>query len=197
MSKRIHGLLAGLALLGAFHVSLSHDAEREARAVLLVAHPEFRDPAWQQTVLIAAPLPGGGHVGVILNRPTSTTLGELFPDHESSAKVADPVHFGGPFSTHALIAVVRSRESPGHSAFALTNELFLSIDGATIDRVIEQTPGAARYYVGLVLWQPGELQLELAKGLWSLHEADAATVFRKDMEGLWLELSSVPRRLRV
>ena len=197
MSKRIQGLLAGLALLAAFQVSSAQHAELEARAVLLVAHPEFRDPAWYQTVLLAAPLPNGGHVGVILNRPTSTTLGELFPDHASSAKLADPVHFGGPFSTDALIAVVRSRESPGTGAFPLTNELFLAVNGPTIDRVIEQTPRAARYYVGLVVWQPGELQLELAKGLWSLHEADPATVFRKDMEGLWLELSSLARRVRV
>jgi hypothetical protein len=81
-----------------------------------------------QTVLIAAPLPNGGHVRVI-------------------PKVADPVHFGGPFSTDALIAVVRSRESPGTGAFALTRELFLAVDGQTIDRVIEQTPQAARLRV--------------------------------------------------
>ena len=197
MSTRIKGLLAGLALFGMFQVASAQPADFEAKTVLLVAHPEFRDPAWYQTVLIAAPLPNGGHVGVILNRPTRTTLGELFPDHASSAKVADPVHFGGPFSTDALIAVVRSRESPGTGAFALAKELFLAVDGPTIDRVIEQTPQAARYYVGLVVWRPGELQLELAKGLWSLHEADAGTVFRKDMEGLWRELSSAARGLHV
>jgi putative transcriptional regulator len=197
MSKRIQALLAGLVLLGAFQVPPAQAADLEAKSVLLVAHPEFHDPAWYQTVLLAAPLPDGGHVGVILNRPTRTTLGELFPDHGSSAKVADPVHFGGPFATDALIAVVRSRESPGSGAFALANELFLAVDGRTIDRVIEQTPQAARYYVGLVVWQPGELKLELAKGLWSLREADAGTVFRKDMEGLWRELSSTAPGLRV
>jgi putative transcriptional regulator len=184
-------------MLGVLQFSSAQHADFETNSVLLVAHPEFRDPAWYQTVLLAAPLPNGGHVGVILNRPTRTTLGELFPGHASSAKVADPVHYGGPFATDALIAVVRSRESPGTDGFALANELFLAVDGPTIDRVIEQTPQAARYYVGLVVWQPGELKLELAKGLWSLREADAGTVFRQDMEGLWRELSSTARGLRV
>lgn len=191
------GLLAGLALFGMAQVASAQPADYEAKSMLLVAHPQFRDPAWHETVLLAAPLPNGGHVGVILNRPTQTTLGELFPEHASSAKVADPVHFGGPFSTDALIAVVRSRESPGSGALALAKGLFLAVDGRTIDRVIEQTPQAARYYVGLVVWRPGELQLELAKGLWTLREADAGTVFRKDMETLWRELSNPAPGLRV
>jgi putative transcriptional regulator len=194
--QRGHQLLVGLVLLGAFQAAPAQPADLEAKSVLLVAHPELRDPAWRETVLIAAPLPNGGHVGLILNRPTQTRLGELFPDHASSAKVADPVHFGGPFSTDALIALVRSRESPGAGTFALGAGLYLAVDGSTIDRVIEQTPQAARYYVGLVLWRPGELRAELAKGLWSLREADAGTVFRQDMEGLWRELSSTARGLR-
>ena len=195
MTRLVRTLLAGFALLGT--VQLSQGANFEAQAVLLVAHPEFRDPAWLQTVLLAAPLPNGGHVGVIINRPTNTTLGELFPGHASSQKVVDPVHFGGPLSPDALVAVVRSDDSPGAGSFALSGELFLAIAGRTIDRVIEQTPQAARYYVGLIVWQPGELEMELAKGLWSVREADVHTVFRKDTKELWQELSRPARGLRV
>lgn len=204
MTKLLKALLAaGMTLLGALHLSpvtaapRVAEAELEAEAVLLVAHPHFRDPMWLQTVLLAAPLPNGGHVGVIINRPTTATLGKLFPDHASSQKVADPVYFGGPFSTSALVAVVKSDSNPGKGSFALTKELFLTVDGQTIDRVIEQRQEAARYYVGLVLWRPGELELELAKGLWSVLDADVRTVFRKDMEGLWKELSRATSELRV
>jgi putative AlgH/UPF0301 family transcriptional regulator len=68
---------------------------QEEDAVLLVAHPQFRDLDYRQTVLLASPAPNGGHVGVILNRPTRRTLGSLFPDHEPSKKVVDPVYYGG------------------------------------------------------------------------------------------------------
>ena len=203
MSKLIQALFAGAAALGVLHLSSAsaappaQAADFEAQAVLLVAHPEFRDPLWLQTVLLAAPLPDGGHVGVIINRPTSARLGELFPGHASSQKIADPVHFGGPFSSDALVAVVRSDDSPGAGSLALGGELFLAIAGRTIDRVIEQTPQAARYYVGLVVWQPGELQTELDKGLWSVREADVHTVFRKETKELWQELSLPARALRV
>ena len=82
-------------------------------AMILVAHPAFRDLEYRQTVLLAAPAPNGGHVGVILNRPTRRSLGSLFPEHEPSKKVQEPVFYGGPFSRGALVALVRSDNTPG------------------------------------------------------------------------------------
>lgn len=195
MTMLAKALFAGSALLGGIalaHVAAAQPAPQGgvgAQTVLLAAHPELRDPDWVETVLLAAPLPDGGHVGVIINRPTSTTLGELFPEHASSQKIVDPVHYGGPVSTHAVVALVKSAASPGTGSLALSAGLYLAVAGRTVDRVIEQTPQAARYYVGLVVWQPGELEMELAKGLWSVHRADPRTVFRKDTNGLWHELS--------
>ena len=57
-------------------------------------------------MLLVAPAPTGGHVGVILNRPTRRTLSSLFPEHEPSKKVVDPVYYGGPFSRGALVAIL-------------------------------------------------------------------------------------------
>src|SRR5260221_7729508 len=74
---------------------------QQEEALLLIAHPAFRDLEYRQTVLLAAPAPSGGHVGVILNRPTKRSLGSLFPEHEPSKKVVDPVYYGGPFSPGA------------------------------------------------------------------------------------------------
>ena len=65
-------------------------AQGQDDALILIAHPAFRDLEYRQTVLIAAPAPNGGHVGVILNRPTRRSLGSLFPEHEPSKKVHRP-----------------------------------------------------------------------------------------------------------
>ena len=40
-------------------------AQLQEDAMLLVAHPAFRDLEYRQTVLLAAPALNGGHVGVI------------------------------------------------------------------------------------------------------------------------------------
>lgn len=169
---------------------------QEDEAVFLVAHPMFRDLDYRQTVLIAAPAPNGGHVGVIINRPTRRSLGSLFPEHEPSKKVIDPVYYGGPFSRGALVALVKAEETPGAGSVQLMKHLYMAFRANTIDHVIESTPNEARYYVGYVGWRPGELRREIDRGLWSVLDADLDVVFRKDTEGMWEELLQQTRRIR-
>src|SRR5205823_14042209 len=99
--------------------ALAVPAAAQDEAMILVAHPAFRDLEYRQTVLIAAPAPNGGHVGVILNRPTKRSLGSLFPEHEPSKKVIDPVYYGGPFSRGALVALAKADNTPGAGAVLL------------------------------------------------------------------------------
>ena len=171
-------------------------AAQDDDAVILVAHPAFRDLDYRQTVLLAAPVPNGGHVGVILNRPTRGTLGSLFPEHEPSKKVIDPVYYGGPFSRGALVALVKTESTPGTGAVMLMKNLYMAFPVKTIDRIIETTPNDARFYIGYVLWRPGELKGEIDRGVWSVLGANTDLVFRKDMDGLWEELLQQTKRIR-
>jgi putative transcriptional regulator len=181
----------------ALALSLPGLAQAQAEdAVILIAHPAFRDIEYRQTVLVAAPVPSGGHVGVILNRPTRRSLGSLFPEHEPSKKVVDPVYYGGPFSRGALVALVRADSAPGAGSVMLMKNLYLAFRANTIDHVIEATPNEARYFVGYVGWRPGELKGEIDRGLWSVQSAELDTIFRKDTEGLWEELQQQSKRIR-
>jgi putative transcriptional regulator len=171
-------------------------AHAQDEAILLVAHPAFRDLEYRQTVLLAAPAPNGGHVGVIINRPTRRSLGSLFPEHEPSKKVADPVYYGGPFSRGALVALVKAENTPGAGTVLLMKNLYLAFRANTIDHVIETTPNEARYFVGYVGWRPGELKSEIDRGLWAVQNAEIDIVFRKDTEGMWEELQQASRRIR-
>lgn len=182
--------LAALALPGAGSALAQEDA------MILVAHPAFRDMEYRQTVLIAAPGPSGGHVGVILNRPTRRSLGSLFPEHQPSKQVVEPVYYGGPFSRQALVALVKAESSPGAGAVLLMKNLYLAFRANVIDQVIETTPNEARYFVGYVGWRPGELNSEIERGLWSVQNAELETIFRKETDGLWEELQQASRRIR-
>jgi putative transcriptional regulator len=177
-------------------LSLPGFAAAQEEALLLVAHPAFRDLEYRQTVLIAAPAPNGGHIGVILNRPTRRSLSSLFPEHEPSKKVVEPVFYGGPFSRGALVALVRADHAPGTGTVPLMRNLYLAFRANTIDQVIEATPNEARYFVGYVGWRPGELKGEIDRGLWSVMNAEIDTVFRKDTDGLWEDLLQSSKRIR-
>src|SRR5258706_1869190 len=110
-------LLRSVLALGA--IALSAPAVAQDEAMMLIAHPAFRDLEYRQTVLLAAPAPNGGHVGVILNRPTRRSLGSLFPEHEPSKKVLDPVYYGGPFSRGAPVDPGPAVHSPRASSGSL------------------------------------------------------------------------------
>ena len=165
-------LFAGAACAG------PHD-----KPTLLVASPEMEGP-YAQTVLVAVPV-GKAHLGFIVNRATEVRLATLFPGHAASAKVIDPVYYGGPEMDEAVFAVVR--RNPGADALRLVGEVFLVADADAVDRVIERTPNDARYFAGFVGWQPGELASEIEAGYWHVTEADPS-VFWQDNHALWEEL---------
>jgi putative transcriptional regulator len=177
-------LSAALAPILAAH-SLESDP---AGAMMLVAEPRLIDPDYRGTVLLAVPVDDHRHVGIIINRPTGRSLASLFPEHRPSKLVRDPVYFGGPMLRQALFALVRADHTPGAGSIRMTNELFLAVRGAVVDRIIEETPNAARYYVGYVVWRPYELRQEIDRGLWYVMNADSELVFRKDPARLWKDL---------
>jgi putative transcriptional regulator len=174
----------GLLALPAVH---AQDSDISG-AVMLVASPRLVDSDYRKTVLLAVPVDNNRHVGIIINRPTGRSLASLFPEHQPSKLVRDPVYFGGPMLRQAIFAVVHADHTPGTGSIQMMKELFLATQGAVVDHIIEQTPNEARYYVGYVAWRPGELRLEVDRGLWYVLDADPDLVFRKNPAGLWDEL---------
>ncbi|HEU4921608.1 MAG TPA: YqgE/AlgH family protein [Burkholderiales bacterium] len=162
-------------------------AEDVSDSIILVAKRHVQDKLYGSTILIARPIGGERHVGFIVNKPTQMTLGKLFPQHEPSRKVADPVFLGGPVSPEVIFALVQSRESPGGRSIRILDDLYLAIDSAIVDRVIERQPSQARFLAGMVLWRPGELNEELRRGLWCMQNARADIILRKP-DTMWEDL---------
>lgn len=173
--------LAYLLLL--FAAAAAH-AQNLERPLLLVASPELQG-AYSKTALLVFPM-RGQHAGFILNRSTDVKLASVFPEHAPSAKVADPIYFGGPEMVDSLFALVR--KDPGKGAVQVQGDLFVTAEAETVDRIIEQTPNDARYFAGFVGWRPGELAKEINSGYWYVEDLDAAQVFRDDTGVMWEEL---------
>ncbi len=178
------------ALVGVFAASLllcgasGAPAQDLAKPMLLVATPGLQGP-YTRTALLVVPM-GDKHIGFILNRATDATLAKVFPEHAPSAKVLEPIYFGGPEASDAIFAVLR--RDPGEPSIRLFGDLFMTGNGKSIDRIIEQTPNEARYFAGFVGWMPEELAAEVESGYWYVAEADAALVFQKNTSAMWEDL---------
>lgn len=177
MKKALVAVLLIVAALAARGADLD-------KPLLLVAAPELQG-LYSHTALLVVPM-RGQHIGFILNRATDVKLAALFPDHAPSAKVADPVYFGGPERADAIFAVVP--RDPGEASIRLFGELYVTAHAQVVDRIIEQTPNDARYFAGFVGWRPGELAAEIEAGYWHVAEPDAALVFSKDAGTMWESL---------
>ena len=163
-------------------------------AVILVAKRSLQGP-YGSTIVLARPLDAGRHVGVIINKPTQTRLGSLFPNHEPSRKVADPVFLGGPMGAEVIFALVQRKDSPGNRSLMIAPGLYLATDSRVVDRIIESEPAQARFFAGVVVWQAGELGEELRRGMWFVQEPRSELVLRKSTEGMWEEMVNRLERL--
>jgi putative AlgH/UPF0301 family transcriptional regulator len=160
-----------------------------ASPMVLVATPALGATEYRETVLLALPVRDGSHFGLthfgfILNRPTDLQVAALFSGQEAVRRVGARVHIGGPLMADALFALVRGQGKPGQNLFAVTPELSAALRADAVDRVIADRPWDARFFVGLVGWQAGELAAELRAGAWDVIAPKADVVLSTDSAGL-------------
>jgi putative transcriptional regulator len=168
-------------------VAIARD-ERVDEPVILVATPQLRDRLYSASVLIVTPIGRGQHIGFIINHPTPVKLSEMFPDHAPSKKVTEPIFLGGPENKGALFALVQRQGRANTGRLALASNLYLEIERDKVDGVIENEYEQARFFAGVVVWQPGELAAEIKRNFWYVQDADADLVLRKSTRGMWEEL---------
>jgi putative transcriptional regulator len=192
LAERLLLRLGGLLILLMCAVGSASAADAPG-PVLLIATDRLEGSGYNETVLIAVPLRDGRHIGFILNRPTPVKLETLYPEHALSRKVVDPVYFGGPVLVESLFAVARRAPEGGGEVIPLMPGLVLAVDSTAVDGVIKTMRNDARYFAGLMVWRPGELDDEIRAGAWEIRPADASTVFRADPGSLWRDLHTGPR----
>ncbi len=180
--KANHGrfVAAGLLLIAA----CAARAQDFGAPMLLVAVPGTQG-AYSRTALVVVP-GTGGHAGFILNRASDVKLAAVLPRDPRSAKLAAPVRFGGPLGSKVVYAIVR--HDPGEGAKRLFGDVFMTTGAKTLDRIVEQRPQEARFFAGMVIWLPGELEAQIESGEWMVTRPDAAMVFHRDPDAMWGEL---------
>jgi putative transcriptional regulator len=153
--------------------------------VILVASERLAGSPFEQTVILATPLPQGGYMGIVVNRPTGVKLESVLPSQASARNVVDQVYAGGPMLQGIVFAVTREVPAEGSKAVPLMPGLVAVMDGESIDRILETAPNAARYFVGLMVWEPGELDDQIGKGAWEMRVPSVQSVLPARSDDLW------------
>lgn len=155
--------------------------------VFLVATPALADPNFRRSVVLVTQAPDGNTVGFIVNRPGRRSLAQILPDNQVLKRFTEPLYLGGPVEAAGLFAMFRAKDNP-QGALRVLGDVSFAMDPAVVEMVLQAPPERVRLFNGYSGWAPGQLAAELERGGWYVLNADADTVFRKDMDKLWEEL---------
>jgi putative transcriptional regulator len=153
------------------------------RGQLLVAAPALHDPNFHRTVVLVAEHGDEGAMGLVLNRPTDTSVGDALPALAPLAGEEDPVYVGGPVALESVLAVAELDDPDDAS------DLLFGAVGFVQEPDVPVVRG--RVYVGYAGWSAGQLEAELEEESWLVLPAEADDLFSDDPDGLW---SAVLRR---
>ena len=153
------------------------------RGQLLVAAPVLSDPNFRRTVVLVAEHGDEGAMGLVLNRPTETSVADAVPELSSIAGDEEPIYVGGPVSTGSVLAVAEL-DDPGDAS-----ELLFGAIGFVQEPDVQVVRG--RIFLGYTGWSAGQLESELEEESWLVLPAEPDDLFCDDPDGLW---SSVLRR---
>jgi putative transcriptional regulator len=153
---------------------------------LLVANPALPDPNFHRTVVIMLDHGEGGALGVVLNRPSETAVGEPLPLCELLAAEPPVVFVGGPVEPAAAICLAEVDKADGmhwNPLIGAVGTVDLG-DGSGVDDVMAQVH-RLRVFAGYAGWGPGQVEDELAAGAWFVVDALAADVLSDEPRLLW------------
>jgi len=156
------------------------------RGQLLIAGPPLVDPNFWRTVVLIVEHNEEGALGLVLNRPSETNVGDAVSELSELVDPDEPLFIGGPVQPSSVI-VVAHFEDPDDAALLAFDDIGVLGTGSTPD---ELTVGVreARAYVGHAGWGAGQLDSELERGDWILEPARESDVFAAEPRELWSEV---------
>ncbi|MGI8713884.1 MAG: YqgE/AlgH family protein [Solirubrobacteraceae bacterium] len=152
------------------------------RGKLLIAGPTLSDPNFWRTVVLIVEHSDEGALGLVLNRPSETTVGEAVSELEALLDIDDPLYIGGPVQPSALIVLAEFEDAEAAAVIAFADVGVLGSDGQA-----DASAGVrrGRAFVGHAGWGPGQLDSELERGDWILEPARHQDAFTETPDELW------------
>jgi putative transcriptional regulator len=154
----------------------------------LISEAELRDPNFQFTVVIVVNHDDTGALGMVINRPSNSTLGDIFPeqflDHSASHI---PLFVGGPVQQEYIFLIQQglSEDLRSEGAIRIHGNIYFEPDvRPVLDYIRDQWDELPydhrpklRFFAGYSGWAPGQLEEEISAEAWVTHPASGDIIF--------------------
>jgi putative transcriptional regulator len=145
---------------------------------LLIASPSMPD-YFNRTVILVVEHSEEGAFGLVLNRPSGTTVGEASPELAGLIGDEHLLHVGGPVQPNAVTAIAEHSD-PGDA----TKLIVGSVGMVDLDHPPEVR--RLRVFAGYAGWSAGQLDGELEQEAWIVEEVHPDDPFAEG--DLWSEV---------
>jgi putative transcriptional regulator len=156
---------------------------------LLIASPALDDPNFARSVTLICQHDGEGAMGVMVNRPSEYTLGEVLqqmqldtPDEGLREQI---VLNGGPVHPERGF-VLHDDGRAWDSTLTVADGLYLTTSRDILEAMAAGNgPEHAIVTLGCAGWGAGQLEFELGENAWLTAPADAGVLFGMPLERRW------------
>jgi putative transcriptional regulator len=147
----------------------------------LIAMPAMTDPFFAKSLTYVCEHNDQGAMGIVVNRPISLTLSELFAQINMPLNQSElddlPVHFGGPVQTDRGF-VLHEPTGNWQSTMHINDKVVLTTSKDILQAVGEGSgPHNLLITLGYAGWAQGQLEQELSQNAWLTVLADEHILF--------------------
>jgi putative transcriptional regulator len=156
---------------------------------LLIALPALDDPNFSRSVTLICQHDAAGAMGVLVNRASEYSLGDVFGqmgiECDDADLLAQPVLAGGPVHAERGF-VLHDGDRAWDSSLAVAEGLFVTTSRDVLDAMAAGAgPARAVVALGCAGWGAGQLEYELTENSWLTVPADAELLFETPLEARW------------
>lgn len=156
---------------------------------LLVAVPSLHDPNFARSVSLVCQHDGEGAMGVVVNRLSDYTLGEVLRqmdlDTADQALRDRPVLAGGPVHPERGF-VIHDGPQTWDSTLQVAPDLYLTTSRDILEALAAgHGPARSLVALGCAGWGAGQLEYEIGENSWLVAPADAELLFELPLDQRW------------
>jgi putative transcriptional regulator len=156
---------------------------------LLIASPAMDDPRFDHTVILLVRHNPGGALGLVINRPLGdrpiASLLEMVGEADPSVSGTVQIFAGGPVQPRTGFVIHSTDYRRSDTIEIDAHVAVTSSTGVLRDMGSDKGPKKSLVAFGYAGWGPGQLENELAHGVWLTAPEEPALVFDDDRQKVW------------